>query len=113
MVPVIWALVSADVNAGTASAARIAIIAITTSNSMSINAEKGLFIFIFIVDFFISAVVLRVFGLRGLVLGLGILGVCCGFCSGCSGGFNLRMGALIAVFTDKVNIYFYFFWGQI
>src|SRR6266540_2452327 len=48
MVPVIWALDSADVNAGTASAARIAIIAITTSSSISVNAEESLFlIFIF------------------------------------------------------------------
>src|SRR5213083_2119218 len=47
MVPVICALFSADVNAGTASAARIAIIAITTSNSMRVNAEEGLFILIF------------------------------------------------------------------
>src|SRR6266496_5037231 len=61
MVPVIWALDSADVNAGTASAARIAIIAITTSNSISVNAEKGLIILIFIFGFcFLSAVVLRV-----------------------------------------------------
>src|SRR5437867_12524833 len=65
MVPVSWALASADVNAGTASAARIAIIAITTSNSISVNAVKGLLSFIFIVDF-LAAVVLRVFGLRGV-----------------------------------------------
>src|SRR5437667_11237864 len=59
MVPVSWAWVSADVNAGTARAARIAIIAITTSNSISVNAEEGLFSFIFIVGFF-HCVVLRV-----------------------------------------------------
>src|SRR4030095_15960085 len=47
MVPVICALVSADVNAGTASAARIAIIAITTSNSMRVNAEEDFFVLIF------------------------------------------------------------------
>src|SRR5207247_10916017 len=52
MVPVNWALASADVKAGTASAARIAIIAITTSNSISVNAEEGLFSFIFIFRFF-------------------------------------------------------------
>src|SRR6476660_3154253 len=52
MVPVIWAFFSADVNAGTARAARIAIIAITTSNSISVNAEKGLLSLIFIVGFF-------------------------------------------------------------
>src|SRR5881296_3832838 len=52
MVPVNWALASADVNAGTASAARIAIIAITTSNSISVNAEENLFSFIFIFRFF-------------------------------------------------------------
>src|SRR5262245_3018957 len=38
MVPVIWAFFSAEVNAGTASAARIAIIAITTSNSINVKA---------------------------------------------------------------------------
>src|SRR5439155_17450178 len=52
MVPVSWALASAEVNAGTASAAKIAIIAITTSNSISVNAEKNFFVFIFIVGFF-------------------------------------------------------------
>src|SRR6266568_8496209 len=64
MVPVIWAFFSADVNAGTASAARIAIIAITTSNSINVKAltrsrclgrlnnEEGLFSFIFIWVFF-------------------------------------------------------------
>ena len=52
MVPVICALVSADVNAGTASAARIAIIAITTSNSMRVNAEEDLFILIFMWVFY-------------------------------------------------------------
>src|SRR4029453_6074200 len=46
MVPVICALASADVSAGTASAARIAIIAITTSNSIRGNAGEVLFIFI-------------------------------------------------------------------
>src|SRR6266480_6013503 len=53
MVPVSWALASADVKAGTARAARIAIIAITTSNSISVNAVN-LLSFIFI----------RVFSLR-------------------------------------------------
>src|SRR5439155_12162427 len=52
MVPVSWALASADVNAGTARAARIAIIAITTSNSISVNAEKNFFVFFFIVGCF-------------------------------------------------------------
>jgi hypothetical protein len=45
-------LASADVNAGTASAAKIAIIAITTSNSISVNAEEGLLILIFMWVFF-------------------------------------------------------------
>jgi hypothetical protein len=39
-------LASAEVNAGTASAARMAIMAITTSNSIRVNAEEVLFIFI-------------------------------------------------------------------
>src|SRR6266478_10173858 len=69
MVPVCWALDSADVNAGTASAARIAIIAITTSNSIRVNAEKYFFILIFILGFFVSAVVLRVFS-EGFCLGI-------------------------------------------
>src|SRR5206468_2825304 len=60
MVPVCWALDSADVNAGTARAARIAIIAITTSNSISVNADQNFLILIFIVGF-LAAVVLRVF----------------------------------------------------
>ena len=64
MVPVIWAFFSADVNAGTASAARIAIIAITTSSSISVNAEKNFFVLIFILGFFVSAVVPRIFGQR-------------------------------------------------
>src|SRR5438094_3992178 len=51
MVPLIWAFFSADVNAGTASAARIAIIAITTSNSMRVNAEE-IFVLIFMWVFF-------------------------------------------------------------
>ncbi len=51
MVPVIWAFFSAEVNAGTASAARIAIIAITTSSSISVNAEEGLFILSFMLGF--------------------------------------------------------------
>src|SRR5207237_9036008 len=51
MVPLIWAFFSADVNAGTASAARIKIIAITTNNSIRVNAEEALFVlFIFIGD---------------------------------------------------------------
>src|SRR5438552_10036477 len=54
MVPLNWAFFNADVNAGTASAARIAIIAITTSNSIRVNAEEGLFILIFIFGFSIS-----------------------------------------------------------
>ena len=84
MVPVIWAFFSADVNAGTARAARIAIIAITTSNSIRVNAE-GLFFFSFI-WVFVFCVVLRVFGLRG-VLGVGFAlriffseGLVLGFC---------------------------------
>src|SRR6266513_1652974 len=38
MVPLIWAFFSADVNAGTASAARMAMMAMTTSNSISVKA---------------------------------------------------------------------------
>ena len=67
MVPVCWALDSADVNAGTARAARIAIIAITTSNSISVNAEMNFLIFIV---GFCSAVVLRVLFLRGFGFGV-------------------------------------------
>ena len=52
MVPVIWAFFSADVNAGTARAARIAIIAITTSNSIRVNAEEIFLIVIFMWVFF-------------------------------------------------------------
>ena len=49
IVPVIWALARAEVSAGTASAARMAIMAITTSNSIRVNAGEVLFIlFIFI-----------------------------------------------------------------
>src|SRR5438132_6764454 len=49
MVPLNWAFFNAEVNAGTASAARIAIIAITTNNSIRVNAEEVLFVlFIFI-----------------------------------------------------------------
>ena len=54
IVPVIRALFSAFVIAGTASAARVAIIAITTSNSMTVNAEEG-FRFIFIRVLFFAA----------------------------------------------------------
>ena len=61
----LWALFSADVNAGTARAARIAIIAITTSNSISVNAEKNFFVLIFMWVFFcFLRVVLRIFGQR-------------------------------------------------
>src|SRR5436190_22759490 len=49
MVPPIWAFFSADVSAGTASAARMAMMAITTNNSIRVNAEEVLFVlFIFI-----------------------------------------------------------------
>jgi hypothetical protein len=72
-VPVILPFVRAEVSAGTAKAARIAMIAITTSNSMSVNAEKYFFILIFILGFFVSAVVLRVFS-EGFILGF-LLGV--------------------------------------
>ena len=69
MVPVIWAFFKAEVSAGTASAARIAIIAITTSNSISVNAE--MIFLIFMVGFL--RVVLRVFS-EGFVLGF-VVGV--------------------------------------
>src|SRR5882762_6229580 len=92
MVPVIWAFFSADVNAGTARAARIAIIAITTSNSISVNAE--MIFLIFIVGFlfcgcsegflrgFCFGGVLRVFSER-FVLGV---------VSEVPGGFKLKCG---------------------
>src|SRR2546423_7161556 len=59
MVPLIWAFFSAEVNAGTASAARIAIIAITTSNSMSVNAEEDLVVLIFMWVFYFLSVGFR------------------------------------------------------
>jgi hypothetical protein len=95
IVPVIWALASADVNAGTARAARIAIIAITTSNSISVNAEEGLFNFCFHLGFvFLSAVVLRVFS----------EGFCLGFHLGASfGGYVFWGFALV--------FYWGLFWG--
>src|SRR5262249_62333419 len=65
MVPVILPFVRAEVSAGTANAARIAIIAITTSNSMSVNAEKNFFILIFMWVFF-SAGCSEGFGRGGL-----------------------------------------------
>src|SRR5581483_5541796 len=79
MVPVICALVSAEVNAGTASAARMAIMAMTTNNSINVkaptrrrclnpeSAEEFLFIFI---------------------------------------GCGLRVAGVISWFTDKVNTNF-------
>src|SRR6266480_4647545 len=81
MVPVCWALASADVSAGTASAARIAIIAITTSNSIRVNAEEGLFILIFIWVFFSfcgcsEGLLRRVLSCSGVVCwGLGVGGL--------------------------------------
>src|SRR4029077_15754383 len=81
MVPVILPFVRAEVSAGTAKAARIAMIAITTSNSMSVNAEKNFFTWIFMWVLFsagcsegshVSArALLR--GLRGFVLGFFVL----------------------------------------
>src|SRR6266496_2732811 len=111
MVPLIWAFFSADVNAGTASAARIAIIAITTSNSMSVNAEEGLFIFSFIsilVSFFLR-LVLRVLArhsfMRRRVFSEGF-------------GFRVVRGVLALTlkrglsqgFRIKSMIIFYYFW---
>src|SRR5439155_1800215 len=92
------------VNAGTASAARIAIIAITTSNSIRVNAEEVLFIFIFIGV--CSAVVLR--GLFsegfGVYSGVSVLGW--------SEGFGLRMkGGLSQSSQIKSIIIFNFFGG--
>src|SRR6266446_2951800 len=121
MVPVNWALASAEVNAGTASAARIAIIAITTSNSISVNADQNFFILIFIFGF-LAAVVLRVFGLRGfgfrvvpplhkawaeqLFWGFGFRLLFDSF-----PGFWSENVVHIVVFTDEVNNYFLLFWG--
>src|SRR5438270_9151290 len=119
MVPVSWALASADVNAGTASAARIAIIAITTSNSISVNAVKGLVNFIFIFGFS-SCGCSEGFGLRGFGFRVvppshkapadkcsGVLGFGC--CLIRSQGFGLRMRALIAGLSNRVNNYFLLF----
>src|SRR6266404_1190339 len=121
MVPVIWAFFSADVNAGTASAARIAIIAITTSNSISVNADISFLIFIV---GFLAAVVLRVFGLRGF--GFRIVPpwhkawaerVFWGFgfrllFGSSSGGFGLRLvGAYRSLHRESQIIIFYFFGG--
>src|SRR5439155_14778678 len=89
MVPLIWAFFSADVNAGTASAARIAIIAITTSNSMSVNAEEGLFIFIFILGFLFCGCS-EGFSQRGFGFysGVSVLGWSEGFGLGMKGGLS-------------------------
>src|SRR2546423_11732320 len=103
MVPVIWAFFSADVNAGTARAARIAIIAITTSSSISVNAEMNFLIFIV---GFCSAVVLRVFS-EGFVLGVmsEVSLLVLGF-----RGFLVEV-RLIAGFKNEVNNYFLLFLG--
>src|SRR5438874_13195922 len=82
MMPIICALTRAGVNVGTASAARIAIIAITTSNSINVkaltrsrcfgilNRKEGLFIWIFIGVFFaFCGVFLRVCSEGFVVLG--------------------------------------------
>src|SRR6478672_6531085 len=104
MVPVSWALASADVNAGTASAARIAIIAITTSNSISVNAVKGLVNLIFIVGFF-SCGCSEGFGLRGFGLGRSA------FAQGFSGrvfwgfGFRLLFGLFSGVWSEDGGAY--------
>src|SRR5438046_9157061 len=112
MVPVIWALFSADVNAGTASAARIAIIAITTSSSISVNAEESLF-FIFILGF-CFCVVLRVparrnFTRRRVFQRVLFWGFALVFCWVGFGGLVVRIPRFIAVFTDSVNTYILFF----
>jgi hypothetical protein len=99
---------SADVNAGTASAARIAMIAITTSNSMSVNAEEGLFSFIFIRIF--SADVLRVSVLRGFRLGIILSLVCLGstFAQGFGGqvfwGFGLQLKRGLSQYPQMKSI---------
>ena len=82
-------------SAGTANAAKIAIIAITTSNSISVNAE-GLFAFIVIWVVF-CGFVLRVF-LRGF-----------GFQVVLRFGGSLIEERLIVGFPDKVNDYFLLF----
>src|SRR5215813_4924558 len=121
MVPVIWAFFRAAVNAGTASAARIAIIAITTSNSMSVNAEKYFFFMVFMWVSFLR-VVLR----RFLVTAIDLnrqgdsmnrryqISISEGFVLGFSFGLGLRFVqriltlkcVVIAISADKVNIYF-------
>src|SRR5438477_8104542 len=95
MVPVCWALASADVSAGTASAARIAIIAITTSNSINVkalkrsrcfgilNSKEGLFIRVFIGVFFSFYGCSEGFAQKGFCL---VLGLFVGGWGGCFGG---------------------------
>src|SRR5947208_6801226 len=99
MVPVCWALASADVSAGTASAARIAIIAITTSNSIRVNAEEGLFILIFIWVFFSFCGCSE--GLLRRVLSCS--GVVCGGLGACFGGL-LFWGEHVSIFAYIVRI---------
>ena len=118
MVPVILPFVRAEVSAGTANAARIAIIAITTSNSMRVNAEKNLFILIFIWVFFSAGCSEGFLAQRVLFGGcLGVLGLVevppshKATADKCSEGFDLRIGGPIAVSTDKVNNYFLLFLG--
>src|ERR1041384_1739665 len=100
MVPVIWAFLSADVNAGTARAARIAIIAITTSNSISVNAD---IIFLIFICWFLAAVVLRVFGLAADiatgVLSQRVLLLFGGF------GFGLLFGLFSGVWSEDGGAY--------
>src|SRR2546430_16093966 len=103
MVPVIWAFFSADVNAGTARAARIAIIAITTSSSIRVNAEMIFLIFIVGILFCGCSEGF----LRGLFGGLCLRFLCLfwGF-----GGFLVEV-RLIAGFKNEVNNYLLLFLG--
>src|SRR6266513_2457287 len=105
MVPVNWALASADVKAGTARAARIAIIAITTSSSISVNAEESLFNLIFIFGF-LTAVVLRVFWSQRVWFS-----ACSAFAQGFGGqvfwgfGFWLLFDSFPGFWSENVDAY--------
>src|SRR5438034_8637538 len=95
MVPLICAFFSAEVNGGTGRAARIAIIAITTSNSINVkalkrsrcfgilNSKEGLFIRVFIGIFFSFYGCSEGFAQKGFCL---VLGLFVGGWGGCFGG---------------------------
>src|SRR5438874_13829042 len=103
MVPLICAFFSAKVNAGTANAARIAIIAITTSSSINVkalkrsrcfgilNSKAGLFIRVFIGIFLSFYGCSAGFAQKGFCLALALFVGGWGGCLGwlvCSGGYT-------------------------